>query len=559
MASFTPNLVELTRRARCEPLLAEQLDALRDATLEVLADVGVVFPSAVALDLFAEAGATVDRESGLVRLSPDLVAQALAGAPRNFVLAGREERFDLHLDGRKVHICTEGVGTRVVDLDSGHVRSSRKDDVATFARVVDALPLVGFVWPPVSAQDHPASAPLHECHAALTNTLKHVRGGTTMQPVLARAVVRMAEVLAGSSRDLRQRPPICANICTIAPLSQDPVGIEAALIYAQAGLPVSFMAMPAAGSTAPASLLGALVQGEAEVVAGMVLLQLAQPGCPVMHSNYVALTDPRTGGYVGEVPLRLDPIVAQLSHEAWGVPDLGGVALSGDSRDVDWVAGMRTGMGAALLPSDASDISGYLGGLTAGAMVLHPELLILQHEALMNARAWSEGVRFERADLALDVIRDIGPGGHFMAHRHTREHLRDFHLTLWQKVAETAAAGRGGASPASASDRTEPSGAELSAVRAAARSEYARLAREHEPEPISDDVLAELDAIVAAAERQLQRCDEGPRRRRDRLPGATTKPFASSTTSAKAWRRRSPTEGGGSLSGQLQRERKRLT
>jgi len=208
MASFTPNLVELTRRARCEPLLAEQLDALRDATLEVLADVGVVFPSAVALDLFAEAGATVDRESGLVRLSPDLVAQALAGAPRNFVLAGREERFDLHLDGRKVHICTEGVGTRVVDLDSGHVRSSRKDDVATFARVVDALPLVGFVWPPVSAQDHPASAPLHECHAALTNTLKHVRGGTTMQPVLARAVVRMAEVLAGSSRDLRQRPPI---------------------------------------------------------------------------------------------------------------------------------------------------------------------------------------------------------------------------------------------------------------------------------------------------------------------------------------------------------------
>jgi trimethylamine--corrinoid protein Co-methyltransferase len=507
MASFTPDLVELPRAARPDPLSAGQLDTLRQATLEILADVGVAFPSAAALDLFADAGATVDRPSGRVRMSPELVSRALSTAPRSFVLAGREERFDLSLDGRMVHVCTEGVGTRVVDPESGKLRSSRKDDVATFARVVDALPLVGFVWPPVSAQDHPASAPLHECHAALTNTLKHVRGGTTMHPVLARAVVRMAEVVAGSSSALRRRPPICANVCTIAPLSQDTVGIEAALIYARAGVPVSFMAMPTAGSTAPASLLGALVQGEAEVVAGMVLLQLAQPGCPVMHSNYVALTDPRTGGYLGEVPLRLDPIVAQLSHQAWGVPDLGGAALSGDSPDVDWVGGLRTGMGAALLPGDASDISGYLGGLTAGAMVLHPELLILQHEALLNARAWSQDVHFERADLALDVIRDVGPGGHFMAHRHTREHLREFHLTLWQRAAETAGSGRGGATSAGTAGAAEPPGAELPAVRAAARAEYRRLAAEHVPEPLPADVLGELDAIVAAAERQVGEAD----------------------------------------------------
>jgi trimethylamine--corrinoid protein Co-methyltransferase len=498
MASITPDLVEFAPKARREPLSAEQLHSLKEATLEILSDVGVAFPSRVALDLFADSGAGVDRDSGCVRIPPDLVARALSTAPRTFVLGGREERFDLRLDGRTVHVCTEGVGTRVVDLGSGRVRSSCKEDVAMMARVVDALPLIGFFWPPVSAQDFPSTAPLHECHAALTNTLKHVRGGTTMHPVLARAVAQMAEVLAGSSTDLRRRPPICANICTVSPLSQDPVGIEAALIYAEAGIPLSFMAMSTAGSTAPASLLGALVQGEAEVVAALVLMQLARPGCAVMHSNYVSLMDPRTGGYLSEIPLHFEPIVAQLSHAAWGVPDLGGASLSSDSAEIDWVAGLRAGMGAALLPTDASDICGYVGGLTAGATVLHPALLILQHEALMNAYVLSDGLRFDRADLALDVIRDIGPGGHFLAHRHTREHVRDSRLALWQQVTRTGGAGR-----TEAPQVGEANQAELSAACAAAKTEFLRLAAEHEPEPLPDDVLVELDAIVAAAEQQL--------------------------------------------------------
>jgi trimethylamine--corrinoid protein Co-methyltransferase len=217
-----------------------------------------------------------------------------------------------------------------------------------------------------------------------------------------------------------------------------------------------------------------------------------------MHSNYVSLMDPRTGGYVAEVPFHFEPLAAQLSHDAWGVPDLGGATLSSDSPDVDWVAGLRAGMGTVLLPADASDICGYLGGLTTGAMVLHPELLILQHEALMNAYIWSQDVQFERADLALDIIRDVGPGGHFVAHRHTREHMHDFHIPLWQKVAEAAAAARGAESQSGTAGQGE-----LPEVRAAARREYVRLATEHEPEPLPDDVLAELDAIVAAAEQQL--------------------------------------------------------
>jgi trimethylamine--corrinoid protein Co-methyltransferase len=499
MATPTPDLIRFTPKERRTPLSLDQLDTLRQATLEILANVGVVFPSETALDIFSDCGASIDRDSRRVRIPADLVARALSTAPHSFVLAGREERFDLHLDGTSTHICTEGVGTRVVDIHTGQVRSSRKDDVAMMARVVDALPLIGFFWPPVSAQDFPSTAPLHECHAGLTNTLKHVRGATTMHPVLARAAVEMATVLAGSAEARRRRPPICANICTVSPLAQDPVGIEAALIYAEAGIPVSFMAMPTAGSTAPASSLGALVQGEAEVVGALVLLQLAYPGCAVMHSNLVSIMDPRTGGYISEVPFHFEPIVSQLAHVAWGVPDLGGAALSSDSSGIDWVSGLRAGMGAALLSSDAADICGYVGGLTAGATVLCPEFIILQHEALMRAHAWFADLHFDRADLALDVIADVGPGGHFLAHRHTRKHLRDSRLWLWQSTVRSESVAR----PEGVSaDR--PVDSAPSAAQTAAKAEFLRLTLEHAPEPLPDDLLAELDAILASTDRQVR-------------------------------------------------------
>jgi len=226
MYSKTPDIIPFTSPFRAELLTQAQLETLQRGTLRLLDEVGVHFPSQRALEIFADHGAQVDWETETVRIPPDLVQKAMSTAPRSFVLGGREERFDLLLDGNRSYLCSDGTG-----------------DVARMARVCDALPLIGFYWPMVSAQDYGRTAPLHQCHAGLTNTLKHVRGGMTVPPQLAPYVVEMATTVAGSAETLRQRPPICANICTIAPLAQDDHGIETALAYAKVGIPVSFMAM----------------------------------------------------------------------------------------------------------------------------------------------------------------------------------------------------------------------------------------------------------------------------------------------------------------------------
>ena len=100
--------------------------------------------------------------------------------------------------GSASYLATDGCGVHVIDLETREKRASRKADVAMMARVSDALPMVSFFWPMVSAQDFGKAAPLHECHAGLTNTLKHVRGGTTVHPKLAPSIVEMATVVTGS-------------------------------------------------------------------------------------------------------------------------------------------------------------------------------------------------------------------------------------------------------------------------------------------------------------------------------------------------------------------------
>jgi len=476
--SETPDIVSFPLPFKSELLTREQLETLKAGTLRLLDEVGVHFPSRRALEIFADHGARVDWETEIVRIPPDLVKKAMSTAPRSFVLGGREERFDLLLDGSRSYLATDGTGVHVMDLETRQMRPSRKADVALMARVCDALPLVSFFWPLVSAQDYGRTAPLHQCHAGLINTLKHVRGGMTVPPQLAPYVVEMATVVAGSDEERRRRSPICANFCTIAPLAQDGHSIETALTYAEANIPISFMAMPTMGSTAPATPLGALVIGDAEVVSGMVLLQLAYPGAPVFHSNYVSLMHPRTGGYIGDVPVPLSWMAVQQAH-AWGVPSLGGGSVSSDAADVGWHSGVDGGMGAAFIPLYGGEVCGYLG-LLDSSMILYPEQVILEHEMCQYAYDLLHGFEFNEDDMALDVIAAVGPRSHFLKQKHTRKHIRDFRLPKL----------------------TRQKGPDAN-PREAAMEEFKRISETHHPQPLPPEVLAELDRILAAAEREL--------------------------------------------------------
>jgi trimethylamine--corrinoid protein Co-methyltransferase len=335
----------------------------------------------------------------------------------------------------------------------------------------------------VSPQEYGRAAPLHELDASFRNTVKHVQTETVMGDELAQYSLRMAEVIAGDREAVRKRPPFSSMVCTIAPLSQDKEGVEGAMRFAEAGIPVGFMAMPTMGSTAPATPGGALAVGNAEVVSAMVLMQLVAPGAPVYHSILVSVMDPRTAEYVVSMPDKYlcNAAAVQIAHD-WGVPALGGAFGLEHSQPATWVLGRDNVYTALLCSLSSAEMVTGLGMLTASTLLV-PEQIIFDDETYHIHRIMTGGINTSPEAMALDVIQSVGPGGHFLAQQHTRRHVRD----LWI--------------PELAHPRPVPDGDRD--VRKRARARLDRILREHHPEPLSENKAKELDSILKSASREL--------------------------------------------------------
>jgi trimethylamine---corrinoid protein Co-methyltransferase len=478
--SPTPPLEPLRSHRRLQSLDDEQLGRLQDATLHVLETVGVRFPSDAALEILGDHGAQVDLATQVVRFPRDLVRRAVATAPRRFTLAARDPAFDLRLEEGVSYFTTDGCGVAVVDWDTREERPSRKSDVAEMARIADALSSIGFMWPTVSAQDHGPTAQLHEIDAAVNNTVKHFQG-MVQGGELARRAVEMGTVLAGSADAMRARPPISDLICSISPLAYDRDGLEAALVFAAAGIPVGLLAMPTLGTTAPATTAGALVVGDAEVIAGVVLVQLAHPGAPVFHSIMKAWADPRTGAYVGyalDSRVRYAPV--EMAHH-WGLPSMGACFGTDSPAAGTWQAGAEVALDPLLGGLAGPELVTGMG-LDRTYTLLYPEAIILDDDIYQRARHALLAEEVDDETLALDVIADVGPGGHFLAEQHTRVHMR---TSLKRGVTHELAAEGGYRDPVEV-----------------ARERVAAIRASHRPPPLDPAKAAELGRILAAADRE---------------------------------------------------------
>ena len=202
-----PNIEPVEPKFHLEVLDAGQLASIKSATLQIMVEVGVRFPSEGALRVFADHGAQVDWDRQIVRLAPEMVLEAMGQAPRSYVLSGRAEGTDLVLDGTRSYFATDGCGTLTLDFETGQQRYSCKEDVAKMARVADYLSSIAFYWPMVSARDYGLLAPLHELDASFNNMVKHVQTETVMGEKPARYAVRMAEVLSLIHISEPTRPP----------------------------------------------------------------------------------------------------------------------------------------------------------------------------------------------------------------------------------------------------------------------------------------------------------------------------------------------------------------
>ena len=400
-----------------------QLKEIHQDALDILSEIGVRISAGEGLKVFHEKGANVVDDS-IVRIPRQMVEWAVSKAPSYVLLAGRNEEYDLHLEKNRVYFGTGGAAVNIYDVQGDKTRMARLSDLASLARLCDALENIHFFIRPVEPPDLPKSElDIHKFYLCLANTRKHVMGAVYSKESAVK-VIEMAATLAGGIEALRERPFVSFIGASISPLTFHTEATEILLEIVKRGLPVVMPASPVAGSTGPATLFSLTSLAHAEALASVVLLQLVRPGTPVLYAPIPRPVNWRTmHGLKGGIESgMMNAILAQMSHyiEIPQYADAGGT----EAKEPDIQAGYEALGNMMLVALAGGNFIHHAAGLVDSDLTACVEKYIIDNDICGLVIRTLQGVAIRAEDSAFRIIKEVGPGGNFLTQDHTVQHLR---------------------------------------------------------------------------------------------------------------------------------------
>ncbi|HDY65914.1 MAG TPA: trimethylamine methyltransferase [Phycisphaerae bacterium] len=407
-----------------QPLTEKDIKAVHAGSLKLLSNTGFLIKSQRALDILDSKGANVDHEKRLVKIPPAMVEDAIASAPSEVRLFGRDDENELFLEGRTVHLGTGGTCLNVLDLQTGQSRQTTLKDIGDIAKLVDTLDNLHFFVIPVHPTDiEKEDVDVNRFYAALSNTSKHVSGGTyTVEGT--RNVIRMGQILAGGAEQLKERPLISLFTCTMSPLTTDEVAVEMLIEIASSGVPLICPSEPMGGSTAPVTLAGILNLANTESLMGVILSQAVNRGTPVLFGGAATISDMRTMNYLaGTIEMGLIQAGSAQMGQYYKIPSFGTGGLS-DSKIPDVQAGYEKASVALTVALAGGNYIHDAAGQLESAMTVAYEQYVIDNDIIGTVLRAVKGIVVNEETLAVDVIDKVGPGGNFLAEAHTLKHMR---------------------------------------------------------------------------------------------------------------------------------------
>jgi trimethylamine--corrinoid protein Co-methyltransferase len=445
-------------------------------SVEILTEVGFCVPEPDALARLQAAGFPVDRDSQMVRVTPELLDAALDRLPQDVALYDRSgERLAPFGQGS----CFMGAGTpvNVLDLETGRRRSATWQDVHSLVTLQDALPQVDIVRPTVTATDCGECSDLVEIAELLRCTGKpgvH----RTLAAERVDAAVEMLAAVAGGEDAFRARPNFATLYCPISPGYFTPENVRCMLRWAEYGVPITLLSMAMGGASAPATLLGELVVINADILAWIVALQVLYPGVPLLYGSVSAVLDMRTGLLPLGAPERgMINSGAAAMGRFYGIPSMCG-GLSSDAKQLDAQAGFEKAVTAFPLLLEGADIIYGVGATDAGSSISYLQM-ILDDELIAGLRRAMQGIEVHDLEEEVALIKARTPRGNFLGTRHTRRTFREHWLPgilsrdsyeAWQAKGET--------------------------IEQVCRRKARETLEQHRPPPLPAEVEAELERIV---------------------------------------------------------------
>jgi trimethylamine--corrinoid protein Co-methyltransferase len=402
-------------------LTEDQICLLNEASLEIMARTGMRFYVQEALDLFTKAGADVS-DGNLVRIPAHLVEWALRTAPKNITIFDQNGRRAMALGGYRTYY---GVGSdcmHIYDLQTGEHRQPVLQDVIQGVRLVDALPNLDFVMSMFLPSDVPSDRyERHQMAIMLQESTKPIVFVGTEAASTVHAI-EMAAAVAGGLPSLARHPFVINYVNVVSAFRHNEQSVRRLLYAAERNLPTIYAPSTSRGTMAPITVAGALALGNAGQLAGLVLSQLKREGSPFLRAkpggdgmdmrSMVSLYAAPDGG----------PFGWDLAHH-YGIPTFGMAGCS-DAKVFDAQAATESAL--TLFDNALNGVNlvhdvGYLDCAMTGSL----ELVALSDEIIGWLRRYLRRLEITEETLALDLIHEVGPDGHFIDRRHTLHHIRE--------------------------------------------------------------------------------------------------------------------------------------
>jgi len=460
-------------------LTGSEIEAVHTASLKVLEKAGVKVNNGQALKLLMDNGCTVDGD--VVHMPPSLVEASIEKAPASFDLYTREADETHTVGGDNVIYNPGSAAIFFIDRETGEMRRADARDFKELVRLTDALPHIHAQSTAMVPADVPDQiSDLYRLYVILKNSSKPiVTGAFTKEGLID--MKNMLDAVAGEG--LAEAPRAIFDCCPSSPLMWSDVTCQNLLDCAEHGIPAEIIPAPQMGATSPVTIAGTIVEANAEFLSGAVISQLAKPGSPIVYGGSPSVFDMRhCTARLGAVEAVMAACAFAEMGKHYGVPTHGYLGLS-DSKAVDAQSSFESGMGILLAAmARVNVVSGP--GMQASENCQSLEKLVIDNELCGAAYRLIDGIQVDEETLAAEVISKVGPGGHFLAEKHTRDHHRKERFM-----------------PSDVIDRLSPdawgkAGSKDATQRAKEKAD--KILREHTPKPLPRDSEDRLETVFKA-------------------------------------------------------------
>lgn len=396
---------------------------IHEATVKILSETGVVFHSEEALEVFRKHGAKVINKT--VHIDRSLIEQALEACPKTFEWTARNEKQSV-LVGEECLIQPNAGPIYIQDIDRGRRLALLEDycNIQKLCQASDVVNLAGHI--PVDPSDvNQKEKHLQIMYAMLKHSDKPLIGHTVYKKQ-AQEMLDMMEMSIGYKGSLKEKHYLGVVVNSLSPLAYSEDALETMSVYAKNNQPIVIAPAIMAGVSGPISILGTVVQQNAEILAGIVFIQLVNPGNPVIYSTASSTAYMKRASYCAGTPetMLINIPNLQLGQDFYHLPVRTMCGIT-ESKTIDSQSGYETMQSVMMGMLGGAHILVQCLGILDALMTTSYEKFILDEEIIRRVKCITKGVDNSDDALAVNLIQEIGHTGTYLTHQSTYEHFRD--------------------------------------------------------------------------------------------------------------------------------------